>query len=318
MGNGETTAVDAQCLERVAEAEQDHSALVAACADRLLSEGLRVVAAVTHAGLTLRLTGGIAVRYYALDRRFADRAHTDIDLVGLKRESGALVALLDSLGYLEDSAVSLATANGQLRFYRTHRQCAGTPLSAEQSVRVSAPYDHIDVFLDAMDMDHTLPMRDRLKLDRYAISPADLLLSKLQVGRFAEKDAHDVITLCKDLPPESSDWPRVLNLRYVAQTCADDWGLYTDVLANDEKVLALLSGYQLTEQEALSVRTTLELARQMMLDEPKSTRFRLRARVGRRLPWRREVEETDASPDAKVGPPEHLHDGPTGREDAAA
>jgi len=135
MGNGETTAVDAQCLERVAEAEQDHSALVAACADRLLSEGLRVVEAVTHAGLTLRLTGGIAVRYYALDRRFADRAHTDIDLVGLKRESGALVALLDSLGYLEDSAVSLATANGQLRFYRTHRQCAGTPLSAGGPVR---------------------------------------------------------------------------------------------------------------------------------------------------------------------------------------
>jgi hypothetical protein len=318
MENGETTAVDTRCPGQMAEAELDDPALLEAHADRLLGEGLRVVGAVAHAGLTLRLTGGMAVRYYALDRRFADRAHTDIDLVGLKRESGALVALLGSLGYLEDGAVSLATANGQLRFYRTHLQGADSPLDAGQSVQASAPYDHIDVFLDAMDMDHTLPMRDRLKLDRYAISPADLLLSKLQVGRFAEKDAHDVITLCKDLPPESSDWPRVLNLRYVAVTCADDWGLYTDVLENAAKVLALLDGYRLSEQETLRVRTTLELARQTILDEPKSTRFRLRARVGRRLPWRRDVEETYASRDVEVEPPEHHRDGPTGREDAAA
>jgi len=131
--------------------------------------------------LTLRLTGGIAVRYYALDRRFADRAHTDIDLVGLKRESGALVALLDSLGYWKTArsrspprtASCASTHAPAMRRHSVERRAVGAGVRS---------YDHIDVFLDAMDMDHTLPMRDRLKLDRYAISPADLLLSKLQVA----------------------------------------------------------------------------------------------------------------------------------------
>ena len=294
------------------------SALAAEHADQLLGEGLRLVEAVAHAGLTLRLTGGMAVRHYAVDRRFADRVHTDIDFVGLKRETRALVALLDSLGYQENGDVSLATGHGQLQFCRPPRASAPSSSSQARPYVPSAPPDHIDVFLDAMDMDHTLPMRDRLTLDRYAISPADLLLSKLQVGRLAEKDVHDVVTLCKDVPVELSDWPRVLNLRYAAETCADDWGLYTDVLANAEKVLDLLDTYPLNDQEALGVRTTLLLAQQMIADEPKSARFRLRAKVGRRMPWRREVEETGAVRVAETVRPDHDGDGAGGCEDAAA
>jgi hypothetical protein len=295
----------------------EDAARVAVRADQLLGEGRRLVEAVAHAGLTLRLTGGMAVRYYAVDRRFADRVHTDIDFVGLKREARALIALLGSLGYQENSAVSLATGNCQLQLCRPRRAMASSCSSAVQFLPVTPP-DHIDVFLDAMALDHTLPMRDRLALDRYAISPADLLLSKLQVGNLAEKDVHDVIALCKDLPVESGDWPRVLNLRYLAEICADDWGLYTDVLANDEKVLAVLDGYQLSDQETQGVRTALQLARQMILDEPKSALFLLRARVGRRVPWRREVEETDAVRVTEDERPDHDGDGAGGCEDAAA
>jgi hypothetical protein len=84
----------------------------------------------------------------------------------------------------------------------------------------------------------------------------------------------------------------VLNLRYVAETCADDWGLYIDVMSNVDTALERLDQYDLTVNEFMRVRRTFELAQAMMTDEAKSLRWRLRARVGKRLAWRREVEDT--------------------------
>jgi hypothetical protein len=61
-----------------------------------------------------------------------------------------------------------------------------------------------------MKMDHESDFRDRLDINTYAIDPADMFLSKLQIQRLNEKDAHDVITLCKDVyvdfEPHPASW----------------------------------------------------------------------------------------------------------------
>jgi hypothetical protein len=266
--------------------------------EQMMAEARRIIDAGNDRDVVVRLTGGLAVRHYAIDLDFAERDYSDIDLVGLRRQSKDLHELFGALGYLENLYVAQATGNAQRQFFkppeslesRAHfARRGGRSLPVVTSV---PPADHIDVFLDAMQMDHVIEMRDRLTVNTYAISPADLLLSKLQIFFLNEKDIHDVVTLCKDVYVDFEDHPGTLNLTHVAETCADDWGLYIDVMSNIDAVLERLDQYELTVNQFTRVRRTLELAQTMMTEEAKSLRWRLRARIGKRLPWRREVEDT--------------------------
>jgi hypothetical protein len=133
------------------------------------------------------------------------------------------------LGYLENSSVATATLSSQ-RQYFTSAPAASSPTPTCTRGRTSPrrsrppPLDHVDVFLDWMKMDHEIDFRDRLDINTYAIDPADLFLSKLQIQKLNEKDAHDVITLCKDVYVGFEPHPGVLDLEHVADTCARDWG----------------------------------------------------------------------------------------------
>ena len=153
------------------------------------------------------------------------------------------------------------------------------------------PSDHIDVFLDAMRMDHQVDFRDRLEINTYAIDPADLFLSKLQIGNLNEKDVHDAITLVKDVYVDFQPHPGVLDLHHVAEVCAADWGLYIDVMNNIDTVIERVGDYDLVPRDAARVRRTLELAQDMMTEQAKTLRWRLRARIGKRVRWYAEVEE---------------------------
>jgi hypothetical protein len=266
--------------------------------ERMMDEARRIIDAGNDREVVVRLTGGLAVRHYAIDLDFAERDYSDIDLVGLRRQAAGLHELFADLGYLENLYVAQATGNSQRQFFRPAESLESRAHFSKRGGRFLPvvtsvpPADHIDVFLDAMRMDHVIEMRDRLAINTYAISPADLFLSKLQIFYLNEKDIHDVVTVCKDVYVDFEDHPGTLNLRYVAETCADDWGLYIDVMSNVDIVLERLAQYDLTVNEYTRVRRVLELAQTMMTDEAKSLRWRLRARVGKRLPWRREVEDT--------------------------
>ena len=56
----------------------------------MMVEARRIVDAGNDRGLVLRLTGGLAVRHYAIDLEFAERHYSDIDLIGLARQAVAL------------------------------------------------------------------------------------------------------------------------------------------------------------------------------------------------------------------------------------
>lgn len=272
--------------------------------ERMMAEARRIIDAGNEGGVVLRLTGGMAVRHYAIDLEFAERDYSDIDLIGLRRQSPEIVDLFTRLGYVENIYAATATGAGQRQFFMPARDLASRSHVAKIGgaalpvYAAAPPSDHIDVFLDAMKMDHEVEMRDRLTINTYAVSPADIFLSKLQIVRLNEKDAHDVITLCKDVYVDVEDGPGVLNLTRVAQACATDWGLFIDVMGNIDIVLERLTAYDLTVREYTRVRRTLERAQDMMTEASKTLRWRLRARVGKRVKWYREVEETFvAAPD---------------------
>ncbi len=264
--------------------------------EQLMAEARRIIDAGNDRGVTLRLTGGLAVRHYAIDLEFAERHYSDIDLIGLKRQAADVGGVFRDLGYLENQHVSMATANGQLQFFmparslesRAHMGKRGHALPVISAI---PPSDHIDVFLDAMRMDHAIDFRGRLEINTYAIDPADLFLSKLQIVNLNEKDAHDIITLCKDVYVDFRPHPGVLDLQHVAEVCGSDWGLYIDVMSNVDTVIDHISDYDLSPRDAARVRRTLELAQDMMTEHSKTLRWRLRSRIGKRLRWYSEVEE---------------------------
>jgi hypothetical protein len=263
----------------------------------MMAEARRIIDAGNDQGVILRLTGGLAVRHYAIDLEFAEREYSDIDLIGLKRQTTEIHQVFLALGYQENIHVAMATGNSQRQYFkpqhalesRTHmsKRAHATPVMS-----AIPPSDHIDVFLDAMKMDHELDFRDRLEINTYAVDPADIFLSKLQIVNLSEKDAHDVITLCKDVYVDFHEHPGVLDLEHVAETCAGDWGLYIDVMSNIDRVLERLDDYDLSPVETNRIARTLELAQDMMTEHSKSLRWRMRARIGKRLRWYNDVDET--------------------------
>ena len=260
----------------------------------LMGEAHTIVDAGNERGVVLRLTGGLAVRHYAIDLEFAEREYSDIDLIGLKRQVVAIGDAFRDLGYVENRHVAMATGNGQLQFFVPEPGAGGEAATAGDGLPVLLdvpPSDHVDVFLDAMRMDHQVDFRDRLEINTYAIDPADLFLSKLQIVNLNEKDVHDAITLVKDVYVDFQPHPGVLDLHHVAEVCAADWGLYIDVMNNIDTVVEHVADYDLGPRDAARVRRTLELAQDMMTEQAKTLRWRLRARIGRRVRWYAEVEE---------------------------
>ena len=262
--------------------------------ERLMAEAHAIIDAGNERGVVLRLTGGLAVRHYAIDLEFAEREYSDIDLIGLKRQVVGVGEVFRDLGYVENHHVAMATTNGQLQFFVRDPASPGAEAGGPDDLPVFTevpPSDHIDVFLDAMRMDHQVDFRDRLEINTYAIDPADLFLSKLQIVNLNEKDVHDVITLVKDVYVDFQPHPGVLDLHHVAEVCAADWGLYIDVMNNIDTVVEHVADYDLGPRDAARVRRTLELAQDMMTEQAKTLRWRLRARIGKRVRWYAEVEE---------------------------
>jgi hypothetical protein len=267
-------------------------------AERHMAEAMTLIDEARRFGVQVRLMGGLAVRRYCTDLGFMDREYSDIDLVGLSVQSRALHEVLTRLGYAENRVVTEATGAGQLQYVKTLvLEGAGAyRIGAGRRDDSAAPLvDHVDVFMDVMRMDHDLDVRGRLLIDDYAISPADAFIGKLQIGRINEKDAHDVIALLKDVPLRQADDENSVCVPYVAETCAADWGLCQDVLANIGVVLQMVDDYGLDDEETARVYGRLAAIREAIEAEEKSVGWRLRARVGRRVAWRRTIEDTEGT-----------------------
>ena len=270
-------------------------------ADRLMREAMAMIDAARAAGVVIRLAGGLAVRRHVVDLDFMDREYSDVDLVGLSSQREQLVRVMEDLGYVENRFVSQATEGRQLQFL--HREAAPVAQAAQRddaSDAEEAPgrplVHHVDVFLDVMRMDHDIDMRERLELDEYAISPVDALIAKAQIGKINHKDVHDIIALFKDLPLRDVDDGLSIYVPYIAELCADDWGLYIDITTNLRIVLDWLGDYGLSEEEVTRVYGRVTAVLEAIEEEEKTRRWHLRARIGKRIPWRREVEGAEGIP----------------------
>lgn len=271
-------------------------------ADKLMAEARIIVDTARRHAVTLRLIGGLAVRRYCRDLEFVDREFSDIDLIGLSRQAGRLPRVFAELGYEENRYVSQATAGAQLQYVKpgvlleSHAHFAKRPRPLGPPIVTTPLVDHVDVFLDVMRMDHDVDVRDRLEIDDLAISPVDVLITKLQIGKPAEKDVHDVVAFLKDVPFGEAGDGGAIDLAHLARVCARDWGIYHDLRTSVEIVRGRIAGYGLPVGEQALVVERLGAIEAAIESRGKPIRWRLRARAGTRLPWRREVEDRDGTP----------------------
>ncbi len=207
------------------------------------------------------------------------RHYTDIDFAAYGREADRIREMLAGAGYVDDPHVYVGSE--------------GTRLVAEHP----ASGMHIDVFLDKLEFCHTVPWKGRLELDPETIPLAELLLQKMQIVEINEKDLIDTIMLLLEFPLGHHD-DETINIDRVAGLCGKDWGWWRTLTMNLGKVRQMAEHYeQLSEEETRRVADQVQAALDRIEAEPKSMSWRLRAKVGDRKKWYRDVGELTADPE---------------------
>lgn len=243
-----------------------------------IDEAIHIIDVARNKGAILRLIGGLAVRNHCEIIDFCERDYADIDLVGLKKHFKKINETFKELGYKENRNVAIATSGQQMQFYMEDLE------------------DHVDVFLDTFRMEHDVVLKDRLTLEDYTISISDILITKLQIYTMNEKDLRDIITIVKDVPLGEEDKSGIINVRYISKLCSRDWGLYIDIISNIDKCLNLMHHYNLSPEEVEQIQSKLNKIKEVIENEPKTRRWKLRAKIGKKKAWYRVVEEEGAIP----------------------
>src|SRR5258706_8101161 len=139
-------------------------------------------------------------------------------------------------------------------------------------------------------MCHTLPLSERLAIERETLPLPELLLTKLQIVQLNEKDLADMHSLLIACDVGLSDVDQISGDR-IADLCGRDWGLHHTVTRTLDRLGSDPPSYQLTESQRAVVDDRIEKLRAALDRKPKSLAWRLRAKVGERMRWYEEPEE---------------------------
>jgi len=250
-----------------------------------VKSAMAIVEAAERQKIIVRIMGAIAFRIHTpgladLHKRLSrlgkvGAEFTDLDLVTYGKFNSKLEPFFTGIGYpADENAKYQVHLWAQRQFYN------------DRSGRL-----HIDVFLDKLEMSHTIDFKGRLELDSPTIPLAELLLEKTQIVQINEKDIKDTIILLLGHEIGNDDADRI-NGKYIGSLLAGDWGLWYTTTMNLDKIRGFSSKYdQLSEKEKLDVGQKIDVLRKYIDDEPKATKWKLRARIGPSRKWYRDVEE---------------------------
>jgi len=245
--------------------------------EKFENELQRILKASDNAGIILRVIGSLAFQKhcqkYGYLQAAMGRAYTDIDFAAYQRQAKEIQALMSGLGYHENREVFIVSEGYRAIFERPE---VGL---------------HIDVFYEKLDFCHVIHWKDRLEVDHPSIPLAEMLLEKMQIVQINEKDIIDTIMLLLEHPLGDVDHETV-NIKRVAELCSVDWGLWRTTTMNLEKVRQLAQGYdQLGGEQKEIIDLQVKAALKRIDQEPKPLAWRLRARVGDRVKWYKDVDE---------------------------
>lgn len=235
-----------------------------------------IVDAAEKRGIVLRCIGATAFRIHC--PRFKDlhtklgRELTDLDFMARGQQINEIVQLFQDIGYQKDPRM-----HSFVVYQRGIFQHPETKLVA-------------DVFFDKLSMCHTIDFKDRLALDSPTITLADLVLEKTQIVKINEKDMKDLAILFLEHDIGESEAEKV-DGKYIRQLLSKDWGFYYTVTTNLKKARDRLATYEpLDNSQRQQIAARIDRLLALIDSEPKSTSWKIRARIGPRKIWYNEVE----------------------------
>lgn len=242
---------------------------------RVEDEAKRLLQASSERKVVLKLLGGVAIamRCPSAVRDGLRRDYVDIDLVGHEKQSKAIKEFFVGLNYEPRERFNALMGRKRLIFNDMVNQ------------------RRVDIFLDVFEMCHKFDFRDRVGLEPLTLPLADLLMTKLQIVQINDKDLRDLAALFVDHDVGSGDG-ETIDGDYVARLCSNDWGIYKTFTVNLSRLRDSIDGYGLSSSEMDIARTRIGRLADLIGKVPKSFSWKMRARVGEKIPWY-ELPEAD-------------------------
>jgi len=261
--------------------------------DEILKMAVNIINEAEKQKIVLRILGAIAIflhggefaNLYKKLGRLPDRKNlfTDIDLIGYSSQRLKIREFFeDFLKFSPDLHVLLISEGKRLIYHPPGKSF------------------HIDVFFDTLSFSHDVPFgkkpgKGRLELDFPTVTPTDLLLEKLQIHEINEKDLIDLIVLLRSHEYSDQDEKDKINSKYIARLLADDWGFWFDATSNLRKLSKYVENcyknriIQMQDKEDVLQKVNQLL--KIIEEEPKTKKWKRRAKIGTSKPWFRTVEE---------------------------
>lgn len=242
-----------------------------------LEEAMRILDAAKERRITIRLMGATAMRVHCpssvrLHECVLKRSLSDLDFMTYGRHVREVRKLFEELHYVWDEVIARVSEYRDI-FHDTMNKRM------------------VDVFYDKLHMCHTIEFKRRLEVDYPTIPVADLLLEKLQIVKLNEKDIKDMIVLLREHPIKETD-EDVVNGKYIACLLANDWGFYHTSTTNLKNLRDhLISMYDIPQEDAERIKVRINELLEDIEREPKSLKWKMRAKVGTKQKWYRDVEE---------------------------
>jgi hypothetical protein len=242
----------------------------------IVAEAGRLVRGLAERHVLGRLVGGlgVAAHRHGDSPTTLDRTYGDVDVVVPAGSSRQVAAALDELGYEGNRRFNALHGDRRMMFHdRSHGR-------------------QLDVLVGVFAMCHTLELSSRLGTASATLTPADLLLTKLQVVEINDKDLLDAVTLLHhhELAEQGDLTADVVDLSRLAEVCGQNWGWWATVTDNLPRVVDTAAEL-LADAPADEVADKVERITARLAGCPKSLRWRTRARIGRRVAWYELPEE---------------------------
>jgi len=262
--------------------------------DEFLKEAIGIVDRAQSQGVCLRILGSLAAYIRARNAGQGDLVKsigrfgegmplfTDLDLAAYGKQRAAIDKVFRELSFEPDRLVNGMFGHKRLIYYRPQGKY------------------HVDVFLNKLEFSHDVefgekPGQGRLEMDYPTISPADIVLEKLQIHQINRKDLIDltVLFLVHDVADQLGK--DAIDGTYVGKILSEEWGFWYDATTNLEKVKALALGLEkeskLSNAQVQLVNQRIDKLLDFVNKTPKERGWEKRAKTGTKKPWYREVDE---------------------------
>jgi hypothetical protein len=259
-----------------------------------LKESIGIVEKAKSRGVCLRILGSLAAYIRAREAGQADIVtslgrfgegmplFTDLDLMAYAKQRGGIDKLFHEMSFEPDRLVNGMFGHKRLIYYHPQKKY------------------HVDIFLNKLEFSHDVefgdkPGQGRLEIDYPTISPADIILEKLQIHEINRKDLIDLIVLLLVHDVQDQFGKNNIDGAYVGKTLSSDWGFWYDATTNLQKVRGLVATLEKDGKLSRSqVQTVEERIRKLLVyvdNTPKERSWEKRARAGTKKTWFREVDE---------------------------